>query len=63
MSSILGFLFPDFGGAADRRVTSYEDVHADVQSILLPPTYPKGVGLYILQSLNKSFAVQHKRVE
>jgi hypothetical protein len=58
--SLLAFLFPDVGGAADRRVSSYEDVHADVQSILLPPTYPKGVGLFVLQSLNKNFAVQHK---
>lgn len=42
------------------RITSYEDVHNDVQSILIPPTVPKGISVHILQSLNKSFAVQHK---
>lgn len=44
------------------RVTSYEEVHADAQSILLPPMCPKGVTVHLLQSLNKSFALIHKCV-
>jgi hypothetical protein len=42
------------------RPSTYEDVHGEVQAILIPPTLPKGVSVYVLQSLNKSFALQHK---
>jgi len=41
-------------------LTSYEDVHADAQSILLPPMCAKGVSLSVLQPLNKRFALVHK---
>lgn len=40
--------------------TSYEDVHATVQSILLPPMLPKGITIHLLQSVNKQFALQHR---
>ncbi len=42
--------------------TSYEDVHAVVQSILLPPMLPKGLTVHVLQSQNKQFALQHRCV-
>jgi hypothetical protein len=53
-----------FGDAVDAALqakpTSYEEVHAEVQSVLLPPVYPKGISVYALQALNKHFAIQHK---
>lgn len=39
---------------------SYEEVHNEVQSILLPPTYPKGLTVHVNQSLNSHFALTHK---
>lgn len=42
------------------KPTSYEEVHADVQSILLPSMYANGVSVHLLQPLNKHFALQHK---
>ena len=42
------------------RATSYEEVHGDVQGILIPPTFPKGITVHLTQSLNKHFALQHK---
>lgn len=42
------------------KPTSYEDVHTEVQSILLPPTLPKGVTVHVQQPLNKHFALMHK---
>lgn len=41
---------------------AYEDVHNDVQSILIPPMYPKGINVHYLQSIKKSFALQHRYV-
>jgi hypothetical protein len=56
-----------FGNPIDAALApkpvSYEDVHADVQSILIPPTNPKGLSLAILQPFNRNFALQHKCVE
>jgi hypothetical protein len=42
------------------RASSYEDVHADVQSIVLPPLFPRGLNVSLLQSLNKSLALVHR---
>lgn len=39
---------------------SYEDVHAEIQSILIPPVVAKGISLHLMQPLNKRFALQHK---
>ena len=44
------------------RVPSYEDSHAEVQSILLPPQVPKGLSVQALQPLNKNLALTHRRV-
>lgn len=41
---------------------SYEDLHNDVQSILIPPMYPKGINVHFLQSIKKNFALQHRCV-
>jgi len=42
------------------RASSYEDVHADVQSIVLPPLFPRGLNVSLLQSLSKSLALVHR---
>ena len=42
------------------RASSYEDVHADVQSIVLPPLFPRGLNVSLLQSINKSLALVHR---
>lgn len=39
---------------------SYEDVHSEIQSILIPPVVPKGISVHLMQPLNKRFALQHK---
>ena len=41
-------------------VTSYEDMHNAAQSILLPPTYPRGLSFHLLQPLARGLALQHK---
>ena len=41
-------------------LTSYEDVHGAVQSILLPPVLPKGLSFHLLQPVTRRFALQHK---
>ena len=42
------------------RVPSYEETHAEVQGILLPPTLPKGVSVQLLQPLSRHFALTHR---
>jgi hypothetical protein len=51
---------PGGSGAAAAPPCSYEDVHAQAQSVLLPPAYPKGVSVYALKSVNKNFALQYR---
>jgi hypothetical protein len=42
------------------RVGSYEELHAEAQSILVPPVYPAGLTVQLLQSLNKNFGITHR---
>jgi hypothetical protein len=44
------------------RVPAYEETHAEVQGILLPPVLPRGLGVQLLQPVNKSFALTSRRV-
>jgi hypothetical protein len=41
-------------------VGSYEDLHNAAQSVLLPPTYAKGLSFHLLQPLTRHFAAQHR---
>ncbi len=60
-SSLLTAILGDsISAALAPRVVSYEDVHADAQSVLLPPEYASGLTVHVLQSLNKRFALFHK---
>lgn len=43
-----------------QHVTSYEDVHAEVQSILIPTIARQGITVRVLQPLNKKFALSHR---
>ena len=43
-------------------VQSYEDIHGVTQSILLPPTYPKGISFHLLHPMSRTLAIQQKCV-
>lgn len=61
LSSVSTFLFGD--GTAEGlqgRVSTYEELHAEVQGILIPATLPRGVSVRLLQPLNKNFALTHR---
>ena len=42
------------------RVPSYEETHAEVQSILLPPALQKGVSVQLLHPLSKHLALTYR---
>jgi hypothetical protein len=44
----------------DSKVNSYEDLHTDVQSILVPSMNPKGLTVHLLQPISKNFAFTHR---
>ena len=52
---------PSAEGLHARTNLTYEELHAEVQSILIPANLPKGVGLHVLQPLSKTFALTHRR--
>jgi hypothetical protein len=54
---ILGNPYDD---GLQRPVQSYEEVHSDAQSILLPNTFPPGLTVHYLQAMSKHFALQHR---
>ncbi len=51
-----------FGDPLDlaTRPVAYEALHNEVQNVLIPPTYPKGINVHMLQSINQGFALQHR---
>lgn len=44
------------------KIGTYEDLHADVQKILVPTVVPAGVQINATQPLNKNFAVSYRYV-
>jgi hypothetical protein len=65
MTDVLGDLGRAVFGDPDAvglqgRVPSYEELHAEAQAILVPATYPAGLTVQLLQSLNKHFGLTHR---
>jgi hypothetical protein len=54
VSAVLGD--PSYEGL-QAAVPTYEELHADVQSILIPHTLPRGASIRLLRPLNKNFAL------
>jgi len=45
------------------KVPSYEELHAEVQSILVPAGVPVGIQVNVVQPLNSNFAISHRWVQ
>lgn len=59
-STTLSWLWGD-GYTPAPRAISYEDGHNAVQDVLIPPSYPKGINVVVLQSTaSPHFAIQHR---
>jgi hypothetical protein len=58
-SAVLGD--PSYEGL-QAAVPTYEELHADVQAILIPNTLPRGVSVRLLRPLNKNFALTTRSV-
>ena len=53
---------PTLAMAQREGVPAYEETHAEVQNVLLPPGVPRGLSFQVLQSVNKHVALTHRRV-
>ena len=63
LASVGDFLFGDPSAEGlQGRVSTYEELHAEVQGILIPAMLPRGVSVRLLQPLNKNFALTHRCV-
>jgi hypothetical protein len=63
MDALRGFLGRVVGTETDAVLyppSSYEDVHSSAQSVLLPPLYPHGCTVHVVQPLGRHFASQGK---
>lgn len=59
MSSILDLILGD-PSQPEARVPSYEESHAEAQSILLPTALQKGLSVQVLHPLSKNFALNYR---
>lgn len=64
MASLVDAVLGDHALALSQRdgVPAYEETHAEVQNVLLPPGVPRGLSFQVLQSVNKHVALTHRRV-
>lgn len=63
--SLLDAILGDPMAAANQKpgVPAYEEMHTDVQNILLPPGVPRGLSVNILQPVSKNFALTERCVQ
>ena len=63
LSQLGSFLFGDASAEGlQGRVSTYEELHHEVQSILIPATLRPGISVRALQPLNRHLALTHKCV-